>query len=305
MARLPRLHVPGGVYSLVLRGNGGSPIFHSDEDRAVFARLVGRSLAHAEARAHAYCWLTGQVNLAVQTGKEPIERFIRAVAGPYARRIHRQRGHRGHLFGPRYAAVLIEYSQLPALVRHIHWAPVRAGFVSDPIDYPCSSHRAYLGHAKVRWLTTSAVLRLLAHGGGPQRIAYAEFMSRDNPVPWQLGFERGSPDDPRAFGDAKFLEAVARRSARAVLHAPGSLDELIGTAARKLAVSREDILSRSRRRPLALARAVVTFHAVRLEIASLSDVARRLQRHPSTLLASISRHRKARPDLFSRGGYAK
>ncbi len=30
MARKPRLHVPGGVYHVMLRGNGGQEIFFSD-----------------------------------------------------------------------------------------------------------------------------------------------------------------------------------------------------------------------------------------------------------------------------------
>jgi hypothetical protein len=33
MARKPRLHVPGGLYHVMLRGNGGQDIFSDDEDR--------------------------------------------------------------------------------------------------------------------------------------------------------------------------------------------------------------------------------------------------------------------------------
>jgi putative transposase len=33
MARKPRLHVPGGLYHVRLRGNGGQDIFSNDEDR--------------------------------------------------------------------------------------------------------------------------------------------------------------------------------------------------------------------------------------------------------------------------------
>jgi chromosomal replication initiation ATPase DnaA len=33
MARKPRLHVPGGLYHVRLRGNGGQDIFFDDEDR--------------------------------------------------------------------------------------------------------------------------------------------------------------------------------------------------------------------------------------------------------------------------------
>jgi hypothetical protein len=33
MARKPRLHIPGGLYHVMLRGNGGEAIFFSDDDR--------------------------------------------------------------------------------------------------------------------------------------------------------------------------------------------------------------------------------------------------------------------------------
>ena len=33
MARKPRLHIPGGLYHVMLRGNGGQDIFIDDEDR--------------------------------------------------------------------------------------------------------------------------------------------------------------------------------------------------------------------------------------------------------------------------------
>jgi len=33
MARKPRLHVPGGLYHVMLRGNGGQDIFFGHEDR--------------------------------------------------------------------------------------------------------------------------------------------------------------------------------------------------------------------------------------------------------------------------------
>ncbi len=32
MARKPRLHVPGALYHVMLRGNGGQSIFFADDD---------------------------------------------------------------------------------------------------------------------------------------------------------------------------------------------------------------------------------------------------------------------------------
>jgi hypothetical protein len=67
-------------------------------------------------------------------------------------------------------------------------------------------------------------------------------------------------------------------------------------------VRRDEVLSPSRRRELALARALITWRATRAGVATLSEVARRLGRDPSTLFVGMERYRTLRPDLF--GGAA-
>jgi len=39
MARQPRIHIDGGYYHVMLRGNGGTDIFCSDEDHYHFYLL--------------------------------------------------------------------------------------------------------------------------------------------------------------------------------------------------------------------------------------------------------------------------
>jgi putative transposase len=45
MARKPRLHSPGGVYHVMLRGNGGQDIFFDDDDRHRFYLLLQEGIA--------------------------------------------------------------------------------------------------------------------------------------------------------------------------------------------------------------------------------------------------------------------
>ena len=55
----------------------------------------------------------------------------------------------GHLFQGRYKAILVDKdAYLLELIRYIHLNPVRANIVTDPIDYPSSSHAAYAGHVQ-------------------------------------------------------------------------------------------------------------------------------------------------------------
>lgn len=298
MARLPRLHVPGGIYYVLLRGNGGEAIFYDTEDRYEFSRLVAQALRRSSARMHAYCWMANQVRFAVQISDVPVGRLVQRIAAQHSRRVHRRLGRSGHLFERGYRALLIDGEKyLPALVRYIHLTAVRSGLVADAADYAWSGHRAYLKLAKVPWLTTNVVLKMLARGAGDPTEAYRKYMRESDELEDTARFEHSSAQEPRVLGDERFISSLALRSRpkRRI----GSIDQLIDGVARILEVPRPEMLSPSRRRRLSLARALVTWHATRSGIATLTEVARRLDRDPSTLLVAMERYRVQRPDLFT------
>ena len=138
MARKPRLLIEGGFYHLMLRGNGGSDIFFSDEDRAEFERLVAEGVTRFGHRIHAYCFMTNHVHLAMQTGAIPLSKIIQNLAFRYTRWVNKRQNRIGHLFQGRYKAIMVEAdSYFLELVRYIHLNPVRAGLVVTPVDYAC------------------------------------------------------------------------------------------------------------------------------------------------------------------------
>jgi putative transposase len=57
MPRLPRLHVPGGCYHVILRGNHRENIFSCADDRLILNSIVADSIEKCGARVHAYCWI--------------------------------------------------------------------------------------------------------------------------------------------------------------------------------------------------------------------------------------------------------
>src|SRR5690606_19005421 len=93
-----------------------------------------------------------------------------------------------------------------------------------------------------------------------------------------------------------FLETLPRRVRPH--RSKVSLAEIIDNVTRALDVEREHVLSSSRRRELALARALIAWYATERRIATLSEVARHLRRDPSTLSVAITRYRSCRPELF-------
>jgi len=61
MARKPRIHFPGGVYHVIIRGNAGQNIFLSDDDRYHFLLLLQEGIARFGHRIHAFCLMSNHV----------------------------------------------------------------------------------------------------------------------------------------------------------------------------------------------------------------------------------------------------
>lgn len=297
MPRPRRLHVAGGTYLLTLKGSAQQTLVASDDDREDLERLLALALKRSRSRAHAYCWLPDRLLLAVQISETPLGQLVQRFASPYALRIQQRAGRAGHLFARRYDATLVDADAfLLQLVRYVHRAPIRAGLAKTPDDYRWSSHRAYLGHARVAWLTTQPALRKVSNKKAEARRRYAEFVTANGPRDPASTFETRGTTDARIVGSTEFKRAIAQRTSQPLPFE--SLDQLIDSVCRTLRVKKEDALSPSRHRRLSRARAVITWHATRMGLATLKQVAGKLGRHPSTLSVAMDRYRTQRPDLF-------
>lgn len=159
MARRPRLHVPGGAYHVMLRGNGGQDVFFTDQDRLYFYDLVAEGVARFGHRIHGFCLMSNHVHLVVQVAETPLAKIVQNLSFRYTRWINRQQRKAGHLFQGRYKAILVDVdAYLLGLVRYLHLNPVRAGMVEQPEAYRWSGHRSYLGMEALPWLSTEWVL---------------------------------------------------------------------------------------------------------------------------------------------------
>jgi putative transposase len=200
------------------------------------------------------------------------------VASRYARAKQRAIDTTGHLFERRYRARLIDTDRyLLSLVRYIHLNPVRAGMVTTPCDYRWSSHRAYLGESCPDWLRIEPVLGRFDSSLGVAVDAYRRFMNeptaateRDQLSPTVAHHVNrespaDTPDRPGVASTRWSLEAIAA--------------EIAATQGLTL----EDLRTRRRRSDLVMARVEIARRALREGAANLSQVARYLNRAPSTI----------------------
>jgi putative transposase len=277
MPRAPRLHVPGGLYHVVLRGNHQQAVFDREADYHTFEDILARALRRYDARVHAYCWMTNHVHLAVQVGDVRLGRLIQAVASSYARRKQQRIPTTGHLFERRYRSNLVDNDAYwLTLVRYIHRNPVEAGMVADPADYQWSSHRSYLGRACPAWLTMAPTLAMFGCCAADAVAVYSRFVAEDA-APQSIRATVVTPDPMIGF------ELRNRENVQ-------SLEQVVTQVSIELNVDREVLVSGRRDSALVHARLEIARRALAGGVASLAAVAARLGRSASTLSEQLNRH---------------
>lgn len=65
MARNPRIHIPGGFYHVLLRGNGGQRIFFDEEDYDRFHLLIQEGVERYGYRVHGFCCMSNHLHMAI------------------------------------------------------------------------------------------------------------------------------------------------------------------------------------------------------------------------------------------------
>jgi REP-associated tyrosine transposase len=298
MPRLPRLHVRGGHYHVVLRGNHREALFSTDADRRVLDDIVADALAALGARVHAYCWMTNHLHTLVQVSDRPLGQLMHRIAVRYSRHRHRALQTVGHLFERRHRAKLIDVDRyFLAVLRYIHLNPVSAGLVQDAARYPWSSHRAYLGAENIPWLTTEFGLSLFSTDRTRAHAAYLEFMQADVTDDEITSVIAGSDTDPRIVGADTFIHSLnASERPRSSL----TLAQLAESICSRHGIPLQVIRSHAALRMLTPIRVEIAHAAIEQQVATLTEVARYLRRDPSTLYQLMNRY-LASPQLSNTG----
>ncbi|MEO8062256.1 MAG: transposase [Pseudomonadota bacterium] len=291
MPRAPRIHVPGGIYHATLRGNHAQDIFRRDNERTLLNTIVGRTIEKHRAKVHAFCWMTNHLHLLVQVDAIPLGRVMQQIASEYARAFQRSLETTGHLFEARYYATLIDTdAYLLEALRYVHQNPVRAGLARNASQYRWSSHGAYLGGDCEPWVTTDLALALFSGDRARASALYRAFVD-DLPaaeIAEELAsLDKGVPILGRDDFIAKYVPAAV---------ATVSLGSIVAEACRHFTVTVPELRSPLRISRLVAARAWITLTATRKGVATISAIARELQRDESTLRSAMRRHCEDEPE---------
>jgi putative transposase len=283
MPRPRRIHIQGGLYHTILRGNHRNAIFTTPGDRDEFEYILGHALERFSSRVLAYSWMTNHIHAIVQVADRPLGSIVQLAASRYARRYQRRIPTTGHLFERRYRARLItDTGYLLRATRYIHLNPVNAGMVTDPVAYPWSSHRHYLGAPAPEWLCVDQVLNKF---GGSRQEAVAAYLAYV-----------GAPQDECPVGQwvnrttQKTAGGSSPSRAAGGLAPTPRLEALLTEVVNRYGVSPMELRSPKRDRSLSGPRAALAQAAVNSGAATLTEIAAFLGRAPSTVTWLVQRY---------------
>lgn len=147
MARLPRLVVPHQPHHVIQRGNNRQTIFLDTDDHLFFLGWLKDAAKAFKVAIHAYVLMPNHLHLlATPQDDTGLSRMMQWVGRHYVPYFNKKYQRTGTLWEGRYRATVID-SERYFLVcsRYIELNPVRAGLVSDPMQYQWSSLAHHIG----------------------------------------------------------------------------------------------------------------------------------------------------------------
>jgi REP element-mobilizing transposase RayT len=147
MTRLPRRILPETcdlhVYS---RGIRRERIFLRERDGDAFLFRVALACERFDLECRTYCLMPNHFHFLLSGRRTDVSDAMRWLIGGYAVWFNKQHGHRGHLFGDRFGARLIDdAADAVGTARYILLNPVEAGLCEHPRQWKWSSYRATVG----------------------------------------------------------------------------------------------------------------------------------------------------------------
>jgi len=299
MARKPRVHLTGGYYHVMMRGNIGNDLFYSEADRSRFLFLLQEGIERYGYRVHAFCLMTNHVHLLIQVGEIPLSRIIQNLGFRYTRYVNSKRQEVGHLFQGRYKAILVEADRyLLELARYIHLNPVRAGLCEVASDFDWSSHNAYMGETEVPWLFMREILGHYSEDESRARELLRYFTEEGAGEPRRAEFHSGSHQG-QILGDDIFAKQVLNASGQTVDEKPPSLADIIDAVCREYQADRAVLDGEGNMRQGAEMRAMTAWVVQDMEGLTLTSLANELRRD----LSALSRAAGRRQEILS--GHSK
>ena len=98
MARKPRIHLPGGLYHVISRGNQRQDLFLSETDLKRFLSFLSEYKIRYSFRLYAYALMKNHIHLLLEVGEISLSKIMQSILFRYTRYFNRRYEKIGHLF---------------------------------------------------------------------------------------------------------------------------------------------------------------------------------------------------------------
>ena len=217
MARLPRLTVAHYPHHIIQRGNNRQAIFAADADYETLISMLDEHAREKGVALHAYVLMTNHFHLlATPETAEAIPQMMQAVGRRYVRYFNQRQARTGTLWEGRYKSTLIQAERyLLACMVYMDLNPVRAGMVTDPVEYPWSSHRHYVGLRNDKIVAPHPLVWEMGNTPFARDAAYGELVRAGIDGDQQRALT-DSVLRGWALGEADYVAALQKRAERRV-----------------------------------------------------------------------------------------
>jgi len=246
MPRQPRIHYPGALYHVIVRGNNREWIFRTAAEKQRYLESIAVFHKKYDFRIYAYVVMSNHVHMLIKVDQTPLSKIMQSIQQSYTSWYNRKRKGSGHVFEQRYKATLCnEDTYLLSLIRYIHQNPLRIK-LPEGLDYPWSSHAVYSGKQSCQWLDRRFPLSLFSDQNSVDQ--YLDFMDETEETVGQVHWgqlEEGTKDG----------ETEKRASETAKRHV--DLQVLIQEVCSHYAITPERLTDKSRHKAVCAARKAV------------------------------------------------
>jgi putative transposase len=205
MPRRRRAATAGLTFHVLNRSAKRVPLFESDDDFALFERIVARTLGKHDVALHAYCLMPNHWHMVLSPGADgELSRLMHRLTTTHARRWHLARGldGQGAVYQGRFRAIPVGADRHFLWVcRYVERNALRASLVSRAEDWPWSSLGRRRRDPGTAWLASWPV---------PRPIGWTTYVNEPQTDAELRTFRRAVVND-EPFGDEGWREAVQAR----------------------------------------------------------------------------------------------
>ncbi len=150
MPRHPRIHFPGALYHVIVRGNDKKQIFMDNKDYHKYLLIAKDYLEVSEINVLAYALLPNHGHLLVEVNTVPLGKFMKMQQQKYTQYFNNKHKTYGHVFQGRYKALLVDKENyFTQLLCYIVYNAMKAGLEEKLGDYQWTSHYEILHNRQI------------------------------------------------------------------------------------------------------------------------------------------------------------